>query len=778
MRHYLFLTITFILFCSHIFAQNLHLSGIVLDMETKLPVEYANVLILKQDSMFILGCTTNSNGSFAFSEIPDSAKLLKISFVGYNDVICKLDTIINQNNFLIYIQPLLIKLQGVVVSSDVKPFKIKDEKLIFDPLFVSSAHNANEIICQAPGLLSTGTSVTMPGKSSIKILINNKEQKGSLAEIMLLLKSYPAADVQSVEVISSPSTRYTRGQDVGVVNIILKKKPNDFLGGNLSYALLQHTRTNNEVTVGFIVRTKRLTTSLNAVGSFNNYDLKENNTVNFPDFNRIVATDMTRKANDMVLRWNFDYQLGNRWNVGLSAFYALGKMKQSTNQQYRFEPALGHNNDTITGNRTDKQQTPLVSLDLDGKLSEKANVTLNVDYFHKNSPTERQLRDAIDDTELLYSHDDINNDNLTARLNFDWLPTTKLNLNFGVDGFLTNCKSVETADYKDVKVDNSEFFYKENQLDIYGEGRYKFNDKWVLRGSLRYQNLWIDPLSPYDSTVQQRYDKMLCPTVFLSYIITPKQSLRLGFYSNFDKPTITSLNPARLYSGNNTYRLGNPSLKFSRHYVVQISYSFGNFMVQPYLEWLNDHITEISTVQDTVHILTWDNAVDRQSFGTMIYASFSKLKWMRISGSAFVMNDRTTAHHPLLKSSDNSWSFSIYPYIQFYFDNDRKFILSVSGSYQSPQHSVDAKMKAMWTVNSSLSWNVNDHWHLAISGLNLFHSYTRGTLYMGETAAMTFRNRYLYPSVQLAVTYNWGVPMRFSRDRDVLHEMKARTELD
>ncbi len=754
------------------------ISGTVLDANTQAAIEYANIMILDSDSTFVKGCVSGNNGAFALSEIPDNAAILKISLVGYDDATFDFDKVDLTHNNIFRLKPTSVSLEEVSVTGNRKPFTIKDEKIVFDPSFVAYAMNANDIIRQAPGVLDTGTSLYMPGKDAIKVYVNSKEQKGSLNDVLLLLKSYPSADVESVEVMTNPSTRYSMGRNVGVINIILKKKPTDFLGGNASYSFGYDTQASNDGAIGLFFQGKRISTSLNVAGNLKKYDMNETNTVGFSDYSRNAQSDITRKASNITLRWNLTYQISDSWDAGLTAYYAKGKVTQNSSQSYIYSYLDGKNEEKlIDGLRTDKSDTYFASFDLNGKLSNTANLTVNADYYRKEAPTERTLNSGMDASLIMHSSDDITSDNITAKANLNIAPNNKLDLNFGADGIFTNSKSIGIGRYEAGIVANNDFRYDENEMDLYAEAMYRFHSKWMLRGGIRYQSIWTEAKTD-KAPKHSRHDNAISPSALVSYQINDTQSARVSFYYNIDKPSLTALNPAELYVGNDTYRKGNPELEYGRHYMVHATYTIGSFMVQPYIEWLNKGITEISMLKDDKYqVITWENAVDRREMGLIAFYSYSKLKWMRGSVTAILTNPITTSTHPLLRSRESCVQFAIYPNLQFYLDRQGKWILSVQGNYTGPTHTVDVKFESMWKFDAALTWKPTRQWTLSLSGRNLLHSHVRGVQYIGNST-MTFNNKYLYTGGLLSVSYTWGKSMRRSAESSVLRDMDARTKLD
>jgi outer membrane receptor for ferrienterochelin and colicin len=75
--------------------------------------------------------------------------------------------------------------------------------------------------------------VSLRGSSSLKVLLNNKPSSILAANLAEALKQIPAEQIQSVEVITSPSARYEAEGVTGIINIITKK--NKALGYNMGF---------------------------------------------------------------------------------------------------------------------------------------------------------------------------------------------------------------------------------------------------------------------------------------------------------------------------------------------------------------------------------------------------------------------------------------------------------------------------------------------------------------------------------------------------------------
>ena len=66
-------------------------SGKIIDTDTKEAVEFANIALLQHDSTFVAGASTDTEGLFAFTGIPEGKYLLSATFVGYGKKFLQVD---------------------------------------------------------------------------------------------------------------------------------------------------------------------------------------------------------------------------------------------------------------------------------------------------------------------------------------------------------------------------------------------------------------------------------------------------------------------------------------------------------------------------------------------------------------------------------------------------------------------------------------------------------------------------------------------------------------
>ncbi|MCE3229046.1 MAG: hypothetical protein K0S32_3597 [Bacteroidetes bacterium] len=181
---------------------------------------YAIVLNPK-DSSIIKGAFF-MEGKYRLDGISGDSLLLKLTSVGYSDLLKKIkrinsDTVLDVGTTILTNINLL---KEITVSAKVPLFENDGEKTKINVANTNlgSAGTAIDVLRKSPGIMVTGDSkVSVFGKGEPIIYIDG--QRLTSPEI---LKNLPASEIQSIEVIRNPSAKYDASGSA-VINIITKK---------------------------------------------------------------------------------------------------------------------------------------------------------------------------------------------------------------------------------------------------------------------------------------------------------------------------------------------------------------------------------------------------------------------------------------------------------------------------------------------------------------------------------------------------------------------------
>ena len=116
---------------------NYSISGIIIDSVSGHFLEYATITVFKNgEKKPITGTTTNKQGKFLLTEIPEGTFNIEFEFIGYIPNIIK-DVVVNKKNSSVELRRIVltrrsIELQGVTVVSQGKLIENKIDKMVFN----------------------------------------------------------------------------------------------------------------------------------------------------------------------------------------------------------------------------------------------------------------------------------------------------------------------------------------------------------------------------------------------------------------------------------------------------------------------------------------------------------------------------------------------------------------------------------------------------------------------------------------------------------------------
>ncbi|MDR2691587.1 MAG: outer membrane beta-barrel protein [Dysgonamonadaceae bacterium] len=216
-----FLLIT-LLNTSLIYSQN-SITGTILDNNSQ-PMEYANAILLSSpDSTFVAGTYTDEHGNFLLEKQDKREYILKISYIGYEDYFQKVSVLQETTNTgTITLTPAANMLQEAVVTSKTPTFQLGGNGLItsVSTSLLGSLGTAADVIQHIPGVTMTDDGITVFGKGTPVVYINNQKVQDSQE-----LERLESSDISTIELVTNPGAKYdTEGQ--AVLLIKTKQKQN------------------------------------------------------------------------------------------------------------------------------------------------------------------------------------------------------------------------------------------------------------------------------------------------------------------------------------------------------------------------------------------------------------------------------------------------------------------------------------------------------------------------------------------------------------------------
>ena len=214
------------------------LTGTVVAEATGQPVAYATVAVLVPGGAPVASGVSGADGQFALTGVPAGTYTLRISRLGYQDVL-RPGVVVPASGPLALGNVALVaaaqRLDEVVVTAAQPLIEEQADRTIYhaEADKTTAGGDATDVLRRVP-LLSVDLdgNVSLRGNPNIKVLINNKPSTLTANGVADGLRQLPADQIKRVEVITSPSAKYDAEGSGGIINIVTKQ--NALRGGQLS----------------------------------------------------------------------------------------------------------------------------------------------------------------------------------------------------------------------------------------------------------------------------------------------------------------------------------------------------------------------------------------------------------------------------------------------------------------------------------------------------------------------------------------------------------------
>ncbi|MFA6831215.1 MAG: TonB-dependent receptor [Bacteroidaceae bacterium] len=213
-------------------AQEVKLSGRVVDSD-KTPIEQATVQLLQlPDSTYIQGAATNADGNWSIAKTKKGHYLLKVTYIGMKTNKSPLYVTgknSNQSIPTIELATDAVMLQEAVVTAEAAQVEAKEDTLVYNAETFRTQKGAmlEDLIKRIPGAeVSDDGTVTVNGETIKKIMVDGKEYFSNNSSIAL--KNLPANAIKNIKTYSKQSdmtklTGIDDGNDETVLDLTIKQ---------------------------------------------------------------------------------------------------------------------------------------------------------------------------------------------------------------------------------------------------------------------------------------------------------------------------------------------------------------------------------------------------------------------------------------------------------------------------------------------------------------------------------------------------------------------------
>lgn len=603
------------------------LQGSVLDRNGEAVVGAVVSCIALPDST-VVGCSVvNENGAFQIkmTEKLHENILLEVSCLGYEKSYIKP----SGDGLIITLEESATRLQEVVVTASAARLKQEPGKLIYKPSPSEVVSiDSYELLRYAPLICVENNTVSILGKGTSTIYINGRKPVMDNASLMEMLRSLPADKIEKIEIIMSPNSSHKASTTGGIVNIVMKKNPNEGLTGSASVsATYLGERITPRASLYLGYSKNKLNASANLSYKYYNSQDEKETTYNYKESYTNILNSTNSQTNGHFLNGNISlsYDLTKRSTMGAS-FHIGGSESNSKSTTISSNFLRGtidkySKSYSETENPFQKPEMSIVAyynLKTDDKGS---NLDVSANYSSSVNATfgSMEYASGVDSHELIpyslfqqnttvdsygyefkgsYSHSFNDGSSLKSGYEFD--------ASHFSDDFVRN--DYNGKEYVKNEDSSNLFEYDEKLNALYFTYDREWSDVISTTLGLRAENTNIkgNQVSSNEK-FNRNYWNFFPQLDLLVDLANGKHSIALDLSRSIVRPFYNYLNPFKIWTSENTYSMGNIHLKpmiysdvnlryrFLGDYIIGASYSYGSDSFSEY-RFLAENNTTVSSV--------------------------------------------------------------------------------------------------------------------------------------------------------------------------------------
>jgi outer membrane receptor protein involved in Fe transport len=781
------------------FAQDkVGISGSVVNKSNQ-PVPYASVTFSnKANKLFSDATLTDEKGQYKLDLAP-GAYDITVEAIDYQKSVINKQITAAGNIGALSIEPeksaTNIKtgdIQGVVITApSTKPYKVELDKRTYDPSqdIVSKGGNLQDVLANVPSVsVETDGTVSMRGSSNVKFLINGKPSALlGIDDGANALQSIPADQIERIEVITNPSSKFEAGGTAGILNIILKKSKKTGFNGSVTGTLGYLPQTNLNTNLSW--RKGNLTWFLNGGGGYRESKNTQRNNATY--FNAVNPTDRLKADQESITKSKNDnynastglvYDISDKTSVNASATVRTFDSENDGNVFYNY---LYQNGSTSLTNRQNIGSNNNLAFQgdfgLDHKFDDKGqNLSLSLSLQRSRSYNDTDVLQTENNNFTLQNLIDQNTVNKTLIGKADYeLPigeNSKLEAGYRLDinqNIYDNDvfqRYTSTADYFFLP----DFTYNAIYKETFNAGYIQFKSKIGKLGyqiglrdensqvDIKYQNL--NPSSANHSIDKTKNYNNLFPSVFLSYEIAKDNQFLVNYSRRIDRPRSFFLIPNPSYTDNQNIFDGNIDLNpsYVDSYEFGYSISKNKFTINPtlYFRHSTDDVKMVVFTDNAGAFHTKPvNLGTDDRYGMDLNFNWDATKWLKLLGNVDLFGYKTTGIYsdPAVVTKPLSFEgsgFSTRARLSTTFKIDKTFSFQLQGNYRGAQKSQNQDRKDMYSINFGASKTImNGNGTLSFNIQDIFN--TRAMRSLTKTADFDRESYMQWQPRQFALSFTY-----------------------
>ena len=572
------------------------ISGSVID-ENKKPIPFCNVILINtlNDQNFG-GGITNEYGDFKIEVYQEGTYKIKVINMGFKEYLSKPLNISTELKLLdlgkIILNETSYVLNDVSVTAKKIPIQKKIDRTVInledDP--GTSGSTILDVLERTPGVIidRQNESINMLGKGGVNVMLNGKLTYMPSSALVQYLNGINAENVKSIELITTPPSKFDAEGNAGFINIELRKNLDKGYNGNLTLSSTYAERKpSNNIGFNFNATEKRHSLSFNYSGNKRDIPINGRINRNIPTENGIQITNIEafRKNSRTVhnLRFSYDLKMSDKITFGTSVIGYSNKYEM-IEDKIAIHSNLLIGEDVYFTDEINLWESAQIQAFIKYDFNENTFFDLNFDRlkYSNYQPVNYAITLDISNENLDFgtvkqSPFDIN----VFSLDFEKKINSKLKYTGGVKSVFNvfSNKNEFLSEEEYYSGFNNSSFLEENVFALYSQLNINVSEKISLQSGVRYEHTLTDINDVISNSllVSRNYGNFF-PSIYLGYKINDSNNFNLSLSRRINRPAFTDLAPFTFFVDVDQAFQGNVSLLPSYTNNVETSYRVKNLL--------------------------------------------------------------------------------------------------------------------------------------------------------------------------------------------------------
>lgn len=775
------------------------IKGTLLGGSTQRPVDFASLLLRSpKDSTLVTGTQSKADGSFRFEALHGSY-ILEVRALGYKTWYRQLTLTSATDLGKILLSEDAKQLGEVQIAAKRPIMQRKADRMVFDPEQLAPAGTtALDLLRETPGVNVTDEGISLIGKGSVVVLINDKRVRLSGTALANLLRSYSKADLSEVQILTTPPAKYEAEGNAGVLNIVLKKAKNDFFGGNISTSLkYRDEHWGYSASTGLNYKKGRISSSLQlnagqftSVGGFATYRSYTQRPLYSSSESKFNITGQWAG-----LRASLDYQLSPELSLGANLSFSPSVEKprrENLTEDYTTLPSGERQLQLrMPGTADERERAGYTSANVHLEKSFAGHagrrLSWDVDYVGFDSREERNFDSkSYDGTGALLPGQDFRFDSETHQQTRSYIssidyshPLGALQLNFGVKGSWTRTSNVnDYAASSTLGERHDQLRFDEHIYALYADLARSLSAQWSLRSGLRLEYTHTDGQVNGQHRLKTRDYLNLFPTVFVGYTPSERHAFSLNGSIRLQRPHFGQLSPFPKYENRYSTLQGKEDLRAAQQANLSLGYTLGGKLnLQLSGSYLWDGIAQVVRLDPATNqaYYTHDNAAeDRRLTLDMSYVfnSWSFLQSYISQQVSYTDSYTRYEGRKLYGSTGLSYNFNINNTL--FLNRSKTLQGTVSLYYSSPTYDAGLRIGHILSGGLGLSYSLLEGKLRLTTGLSNLFAKDVVTRLSNADYGMRVVNSAMPNDFKIGLSYHFGAPIKGKEARRSAEELRSR----